>query len=895
MDIQALTPDDALASLRTTAQGLSLSEAQGRLAEFGPNRVERVRERSLLRQLASQFVHLFAIVLWMAAALAFIADALRPGEGMANLGWAVVGVIVVNGLFSFWQVYQAERAVESLRRLLPSDVSVTRNGERRRIDSASLVPGDIAFLSSGDRAPADCRLVEAFDVWVDMSTVTGEAVAVACRAAADDTRELLRSRNIVPAGTTLVRGEGTAVVFATGMRSELGRIAHLTQTAGEPLSPLQREISHLSAIVAGLAILLGAMFFATGQVMGLPFWHSFVFSIGIIVANVPEGLLPTVTLAMAMASTRMARRNTLVRHLPAVEALGAATVICTDKTGTLTENRMTARQVFLDGRPWTVSELMADTTAAARHRRFLEAAALCESVRLERRGDGGVELAGDPMELALVVLGRQALVAVPEYRRLDEIPFDSERKRLATLHDTPDGRVLFVKGAPEVVLPLCTDVSGEAAAAPPGVRLDVCRRAQSRMAASGLRVLAIAWRVVPPDCPRDQLERDLVLAGLVGLEDPPRREVPAAIETCRRAGIRVVMVTGDHPDTALAIARQIGLVRSEAPRVVTGPELARMSDTQLQLALEPDGTLFARLGADQKLRIVRALQRKGQVVAVTGDGVNDAPALRAADVGIAMGLTGTDVAKDAADMILLDDNFASIVAAIEEGRGVFDNLRKFLTYILTSNIPELVPYLAFALFGIPLPLTIVQILAVDLGTDIVPALGLGAERPAPDVMDRPPRPRAHRLVDGPLLARAYLFLGAIEALAAMTAFFFVLTHGGWRWGEQLPISDPLYRQATTACLTAIVVMQMVNVYLCRSDRQSVLARPWLDNRLIVAGLGVELGLVLLIDYTAVGNALFGAAPITASVWLLVAPCALAMLALEEGRKAIVRRLLPPPG
>jgi sodium/potassium-transporting ATPase subunit alpha len=891
MDIQALRPDGALASLRTTVRGLSSADAEARFAEFGPNRVERIQRRSLTLQFASQFAHLFAIVLWAAAALAFVADAMRPGEGMARLGWAVVAVIVVNGLFSFWQVYQAERAVESLRRLLPSDVSTIRDGDRMRVDSASLVPGDIVFLSAGDRTPADCRLIEGFDVWVDMSTVTGEAAPVARRPEPDDSPEFLHSRNIVPAGTALVRGEGTAVVFATGMRSELGRIAQLTQSAGDSLSPLQREISHLSAIVASLAVLLGVVFFTIGQLIGLPFWHNFVFAIGIIVANVPEGLLPTVTLAMAMASKRMARRNTLVRRLTAVDALGAATVICTDKTGTLTENRMTARELFLAGRPWQVGEAIADRALIAEHRRFFEAAGLCESVRAERRDDGRLELAGDPMELALVALGRRALTDLREYRLLDEIPFDTERKRLATLHDTPEGHLLFVKGAPEVVFPLCRDVAGNAGESA-NQRLEAHLHAHHRMASGGLRVLAVAWRIVPPGCPREALERDLVLAGLVGLEDPPRPETPGAIDACRRAGIRVVMITGDHPETAYAIARQIGLARSNTPHVVTGLELLRMSDIQLQLALESDEILFARMGADQKLRIVRALQRKGHVVAVTGDGVNDAPALRAADVGIAMGVTGTDVAKDAADMILLDDNFASIVAAIEEGRGVFDNLRKFLTYILTSNIPELVPYLAFVLLRIPLPLTIVQILAVDLGTDIVPALGLGAELPDSDVMNRPPRPRTRRLIDAPLLARAYLFLGAIEAAAAMTAFFFVLTQGGWQWGEPLSSADPLYRRSTAACLTAIVVMQMVNVYLCRSDRRSVLARPRLGNRLILGGLVVELGLILLIDYTTIGNAVFGAAPIPASAWLLMVPFAAAMLVLEEGRKLLAHRLLP---
>jgi calcium-translocating P-type ATPase len=888
MEIHALTSEAALESLRAGRNGLSEADAAGRLAEFGANRVERVRRAPLAVRLGREFVHLFALILWVAAALAFLADALQPGQGMAGLAWAIVGVILVNGLFSFWQVYQAERAIESLRKLLPSDVTVLREGQAARIDSARLVPGDIVLMAAGDRIAADCRLIEAFDVRVDMSTVTGESAASARNAEPDAVHDLLHGRNIVLAGTSLVQGRATGVVFATGGRSEFGKIAQLTQAAEEPLSPLQREIARLSRLVACLATLLGALCFAMGQVLGLSFWHNFVFAIGIIVANVPEGLLPTVTLAMAMASKRMARRQTLVRHLPAVETLGAATVICTDKTGTLTENRMTARQVYLGDRWQTLDELSADDALRSRNRPFFEAAALCEDVRVGH-GNGQLELVGDPTEVALVEMGRRVLGTLPAYPKRDEIAFDSERKRLATLHDTPAGPVLYLKGALEVVLARCRYGLADGIEVPlTADDADRHRRAHDTMAAQGLRVLAIAYRPVPADCRREALEEDLVFAGLVGVDDPPRPEVPAAIAQCHRAGIRVVMITGDHPETARAVARQVGLVRSVRPRIVTGDELRRLSDTQLQLALDASEILFARIGADQKLRIVRALQQKNAVVAVTGDGVNDAPALKAADIGIAMGVTGTDVAKDAADMILLDDNFASIVNAIEEGRGVFDNIRKFLTYILTSNIPEIVPYLAFVAFGVPLPLTIVQILAVDLGTDIVPALGLGAEPPEHDVMDRPPRPATHRLMDGALLARAYLFLGVIEAVAAMAAYFFVLEAGQWRWGQHLDGASPLYRQATTACLTAIVLMQMVNVYLCRSDRASVVSRGLVSNRLIVLGLAVELGLILLIDYTPVGQVVFGTAPIGAEVWLFIVPFGAAMLALEESRKAVIR-------
>jgi sodium/potassium-transporting ATPase subunit alpha len=408
------------------------------------------------------------------------------------------------------------------------------------------------------------------------------------------------------------------------------------------------------------------------------------------------------------------------------------------------------------------------------------------------------------------------------------------------------------------------------------------------MADRGLRVLAFAYRILSPTYALADAEQDLVVTALVGFEDPPRPEVSAAVRRCREAGIKIIMVTGDHPHTALAVAREIGLVQSATATLLTGDDLGRMSDTQIQLALDAPEIVCARVTADQKLRIVTALQRKRCIVAVTGDGVNDAPALRAADIGIAMGISGTDVAREAADLVLLDDNFASIVDAVEEGRAVFENIRKFLTYILTSNVPEIVPYLAFAFAPVPLALTVIQILAVDLGTDMVPALGLGAEPPDSGLMRRRPRARGDRLLTSGLLVRAYVFLGSLEAAAAMAAFFFVLIGGGWAWGRELTTTDVLYRQATTACLTAIVLMQIVNVHLCRNRRRSILSRPLFENRLITIGIVAEVLLILWIDYTPLGNAIFGTGPIGYEVWLVVLPFALAMLALEEARKAVVR-------
>ncbi|QSA95561.1 cation-transporting P-type ATPase [Methylococcus sp. EFPC2] len=889
MKIHQLTPDEALDSLNSGADGLSQSEARRRLHEYGPNQIDTVKGEPLGWVFIREFIHFFALILWLAAGLAFFAESRQPGGGMDTLGYAILGVIVINGLFSFWQQFRAERAIAALRKLLPQYVKALRDGKIGLILAADLTPGDVILLQEGDNVPADCRLLEAFSLRVNNATVTGESLPKARDAQPCAEEDLLHGRNTLLAGTSIVSGDGRAVVFATGMHTEFGKIAHLTQTARAATSPLQQEIVRLSRIVALLALSLGLVFFLIGQGMGLSFWENFIFAIGIIVANVPEGLLPTVTLSLAMATQRMAKRNALIRHLPSVEALGSATVICTDKTGTLTENRMVASSLYLDGQILTPIAVKRQRELARVYRRFFEDALLCHNLK-ETVAAGKARLLGDPMEVALVSMAKACLGENISYPKINEVPFDTDRKRLSTVHQTPGGPVLYCKGALEMLLPLCSRVQTGVDVTPltPEVR-KAYTHALEDMARDGLRVLAFAWRELEEGHEAAQVERELILCGLVGLEDPPRPEVKDAIAKCREAGIKVIMVTGDHPHTALAIGRQIGQIQAEKPVVITGEQLRKLSEIQLRLALDAPDIIFARVGADQKMRIVSALKKKKQVVAVTGDGVNDAPALKMADIGIAMGVTGTDVAKEAADMILLDDNFASIVAAIEEGRAVYDNIRKFLSYILTSNIPEVVPYLAFALFKIPLPLTIIQILAVDLGTDMLPALGLGADPPAPGIMQRPPRARKERLLTVPLLLRAYLFLGLLEAAAAMAAYAFVLQAGGWDWGERLGSRDPLYLQATAACLSAIILMQIVNVFVCKSPERSVFGARLFANRLILWGVALEIALIGFIVYTPWGHVLFGTAPIAPEVWLFMLPCAVGLLVLEEGRKWMLAR------
>ncbi len=888
MRIHQLPPLDAVASLKGTAAGLSRAEVERRLHEYGPNEVEKVARGPVWLRFIKEFTSFFSLILWVAAGLAFFAEWSDPSQDMAKVGYAIVTVILVSGLFSFWQEYRVEQTLAALRKLLPQQAQVLREGKVTRVPAEQLVPGDIVPLEQGDQVPADCRLIEAFGARVNNAAVTGESLPRTREAGPSEADDLIDSKNVVLAGTSMVSGQAKAVVFATGMHTEFGKIAHLTQTAGEAVSPLRKEIAHLSRLTAILAVLIGLSFFSLGWMIGIPFWKAFVFAIGIIVAMVPEGLLPTLTLALVLATQRMAKRNVLIRYLPSVETLGSTTVICTDKTGTLTQNHMMVRRLYLGKTAESPAGVRQEQGRADLYRPFFLIARMCHDLQ-ETESRGKPAFLGDPMEVALVEMALDFISGAPVYPRLDEIPFDADRMRLSTLHQAPEGAALYCKGAPESVLPLCQHILIDGKIQPLGVQAKASIvQAQDAMAQQGLRVLAFAFRKLAAGYDREGLEEELVFAGLAGLEDPPRPEVPEALRKCQEAGIKVIMVTGDHPRTATAIAREIGLVKSDNPTIITGEQLRRSSVIQLQLALDAQEVIFARVVADQKMRIVEALKKKGQIVAVTGDGVNDAPALKAAHIGIAMGIAGTDVAKEAADMVLLDDNFASIVNAVEEGRAVFENIRKFLTYVLVHNVAELIPYLGFLLFRIPLALTPIQALSIDMGSDTLAALGLGVERPDPQIMRRPPRAQSERLMNWPLAFRAYLFLGLIEASAAMAAFFFVLNGAGWKYGQDLAAQDPVYLQATTACLSAIIVMQIVNVFLCRSATRSVFSTGLVGNALIIFGVISEIAVLLLINYAAWGNSLLGTAPIGQEVWGLFIPFAAGMFILEELRKWLSR-------
>ena len=882
-----LAAADLLALLGSGPGGLARDEAARRRARAGPNRLEHVRRRPLLARLAEQFVSFFAALLWVGGGLAFLA-------GMPQLGWAIFAVIGINGVFGFFQEHQAERAVEALEELLPHEVTVLRAGDGWRVPAADLVPGDVVELEEGDQVPADAQVVAAEGLRVDQSALTGEPHPVLKLPAAGDAREhvpRLERHELVFAGTAAVAGRATCLVTATGMGTEIGDVARLTQAVEREPSPLQREMRRVTRVVTVLAVGFGVGFFALGVATGaLSLGDGFLFALGIVVANVPEGLLPTLTLALALAVQRLARFGTLVKRLSAVEALGATTVICTDKTGTLTEGRMAARALWAGGR---VQD--ATAPAGANARALLEAAVLASQATREH---------GDPTEVALVAAAHAAGLDAAALRRAHALaaayPFDSFRKRMTLVRAGGAGAVAWVKGAPQETLALCARVRRDGA----GVVLDEeTRRAiladHDRLAADGLRLLAVAARPLEADqvgAGQGAVERDLELLGLVALWDPPRPEVEGAVALCRRAGIRVVVVTGDYGLTGAAIARRIGL---PVGKVVTGDEVARMSPEALASVAREPGVLFARTSPAHKLAIVGALTAAGEVVAVTGDGVNDAPALKAAAVGCAMGRRGTEVAKEAAEVVITDDNFASIVAAIRQGRTVYANIGKFVTYIFASNVPELVPFLAFVLLGIPLPLTLMQILAVDLGTDVVPALALGAEPAEPGVMDRPPRARGDRLLGAGRLLRAYGFLGVVEAALALGAFFWTYRVAGWRPGGPLAASGDLYRRATTMTLAGIVAAQVGNVFACRTDRESVFRVGLGTNRLVLAGIAAELGVLLLLILLPPLAWLFGLAPLAFAEWGILLLFPPAVFLLEEARKGVVRwarpaRVAPAP-
>jgi P-type Ca2+ transporter type 2C len=915
LPLQSLRKQEVFEVLQTSPDGLAQEEIQTRLSLYGRNVLEEPQAQSSVKKWFQYTTHPMALLLW-GAGLAAI------GIGHPDLGIVIWALVLINAAFSFWREYRAGQAVEVLKNLLPTYARVIRAGQEKKIQSIEIVPGDILILAEGDNVPADARLVEAFGLRTNNSTLTGESLPAVKSAEPFMRADLseIECPNLVFSGTSIVSGTGKAVVYATGMLTQFGRIANLTQNMKEEPSLIQSQMVRMTRVLSILALGIGVIVFFVGIYdIGFTSSEALLLSIGILVATLPEGLVPTVTITLAMAVQRLAQKGVLVKKLSVVETLGSVSVICTDKSGTLTQNQMTVREVWVSQGRFKVSgvgyepkgsfssskkephqknhnQIPSDISILSR------AAFLCNNSRLivpDKEHPAWTSL-GDQTEAALRVMaiksGLDQQRIETHFPRVHEIPFDARRKRMTTIHRTDDGMLACVKGAPKEILQLCTHIlrNGQIDILDEATRHEILR-ANDEYAISALRVLALAQREFPLQVGSfspENIERGLTFLGLAGMMDPPREEVAQAVETLQKAGIRIVMITGDYGLTAESVARRVGMLKTRSPRIMTGAELELLDDETLSAMLSQE-VIYSRMAPEHKLRLVNALKSYGEVVAVIGDGVNDTPALRTADVGIAMGVTGTDVAKEAADVILVNDDFSAITSAIEEGRAIYDNLRKFITYIFASNVPEILPFVLTALFNIPLALTVAQILAIDLGTDLLPALALGGEKPEPDVMLRMPRTRSQPLVDRSLLIRSFIWLGGIESILCFSVFFFVYSSTGYsimNGGDSLaPYRFPggmVYLLATTVFHAGVVMSQIGNAFACRTEKGDVHQMGWFSNRNLLFAAFLSMAIIVATIYIQPLARLFDHTALPSLAWIGLGLFIPILYALEKGRKLV---------
>ena len=875
-------PEKVAAALDTSLQtGLTQQDAERRLAETGPNELEAAHRvnpwRLLLEQLRNVLILILLVAVGLSAALGEVIEAI------------VITIIVLFAVvLGFVQEYKAERAMEALQGMAAPMATVLRDGHPVDVPARELVPGDVMLLEAGDRAPADGRVFEAVSMQVEEAALTGESLPVEKQTDAlpDGDLPVGDRRNMVYAGTTITYGHGQAVAVATGMKTEFGGIAELLQTVERARTPLQLSLDRVGMMLARVAVVLVLLVVGLGVLRGQSFVEMLLFGAALAVAVVPEALPAVITISLTLAAQRMVKRNALIRRLPATETLGSVSVICSDKTGTLTKDEMTARKVFVAGELFEVSgagyepegEFSRDGSPVEPPAPLIEtlrAAVLASDAQLERDdSDEQWIVRGDPTEGALIVAagkaGIEKAAVDAEFPRVDEIPFSSETKRVTTLHETPDGVVAYAKGAPEVILETCVRrLSSEGETALESADREALLATAQELAGEALRVLAVARR---GEATRENAEQEMTFLGLVGMIDPPRPEAKDAVATCEGAGITPIMITGDHPVTAQAIARELGVLTTG--RTVIGSELEEMDDAQLRRDVE-EIQVYARVAPAHKLRVVTAFQDNGHYVAMTGDGVNDAPALKKADIGVAMGITGTDVTKEAAAMTLTDDNFASIVSAIEEGRRVFANIKKYLMYLLAANLGEIVLLVGVSLLGWPLPLSAVMILYVNLATDGLPALALSVDPPERDIMRRPPRAHGTGIFTRPVLS--LIVVGGLGSAA--------ITFGLFSWA--LSTGRPL-AEAMTMVFATLVLVEFFKAYSYRSERASVLERPFANKWLNRAIVWELLMLALVINVPFLQSA-FGTTDFALRDWLLVAGLAFLIIPVLETAKWVIRR------
>ncbi|MBC7328211.1 calcium-transporting P-type ATPase, PMR1-type [bacterium] len=893
-DFYQISVQETIEQLQTDGlAGLSEGEAEKRLQIYGPNELKETRRRHPLLMFLSQFADFLIIVLIAAAIISLLTGEITDFA-------VIIAVLILNALMGFIQEYRAEKAIQALKKMATPFARVIREGKVREIPSNQLVPGDIVLLESGMVVPADCRLIEAINLQVNEAPISGESLPVDKNTAPiEEDAPLAERSNMVFSGTIITAGHGKAVVVNTGMRTEMGKITQFVEGSEEKKTPLQERMEQLGKWLGISALMICALILVVGVFQKRDMKEMFLTAVSLAVAAIPEGLPAVITISLALGARRMAKRNALIRKLSAVETLGCVTHICSDKTGTLTQNKMFAEVVYTNGKLYKVTgrgyepkgdfylnDKRIDPLSEPNLKLLLEAGALCNDAHLVREGDEW-KIIGDPTEGALLVLAAKANISKQElessYPRVAEVPFDSQRKRMSTIHRTQTGYIVFTKGALEGLLLLSNKIYENGIIRNlEKIEKEEILKLSEEYAIRGMRILGLCFKQLAEEELREisseALEKELVFLGFVGIVDPARPEAQEAIKICREAGIQPIMITGDQPATASAIAKDVGLVETET-EVMTGRELDKMSDEELFEHLQRT-KVYARVSPEQKLRIVRLLRKFGYITATTGDGVNDAPALKEADIGVSMGITGTDVAKETSDMVLLDDNFATIVAAVEEGRVIYDNIRKFIRYILTTNLGEILTIFFSIIFKLPLPLRPVQILWINLLTDGLPAIALGVEPPEPGVMKRPPRDPKESIFAGGMV-RHILLGGLWMAICTLLLFHY------YQYSVNIDT-------ARTMAFTTLSLFQMANVLAIRSERYSVLSIGFFSNPLLILAVISTLILQLCAIYIPLFQRFFHTVALSPLQLLISSAVASTIFFLIELDKYLSRKVWGKP-
>ena len=915
----SLPIEEVFAELGTSSNGLSSEEAKLQLKKYGYNKLTEKRQIPFIHKFLSHLKDLFGILLLFAALLSYISDPANP-----ELALIILGVVFLNIFVSMFQESRAEKAMETLKSWMPEYAKVVRDGELKRILVSEIVRGDIIHLEEGDRVPADARLIEAFDLWTNNVPLTGESEPQPRSAEPVKTVEkaYMYSPNLVFMSTSVAKGQGKAVVYATGMETQFGKIAGLTQTIQDDDSPLQKEIALTAKYDFIIAVVVGAAFFLASFLwLHVGIGTSILFMIGVMVACVPEGLQVTVSSALAINVLKMVRQNVLVKRLSAVQTLGSVTVICTDKTGTITRGEMTVNKLWVQDYVVEVSgigytpegeftsngePLQEGQTSSLE--KLLEIAALCNGAKLDPPSDRNRNwsVIGDPTDGALLVAALKSNVIVQDALTqkpiIDVLPFSFERKRMSTFHKLNGDVYIYTKGAPRTILDLCTKLLADnKEEALTQEKLAWIESRIHEFANEGLRIIAVAYRKLPTYTKGENVEKDLVFVGLAGMRDPPRMEVKDAVLKAKQAGVKTVIITGDYGPTAEAIAKEVGIVDRDCCHVIRGVDLEEINNQAVVDEVKKGNVIFARVSPEQKLRIVTVLKKSGEVVAVTGDGANDAPSLKEADIGVAMGASGTDVAREAADIVLLDDSFASIVKAVESGRAIYENIRKFIVYVFSHNWAELIPFVIYSVFanqGFPLPLLVVQVLAIDLVIDVIPSLALSREPPEAGIMEEPPRSIKERLFTRKVLLRS-VFIGVIIAAGAMIGCINAWTAGGWHFGQALTSTSSfytsgVYAKGVTMMFAGIVVAQAGNVLACRTSKQSIFKTSLKNNKWIIVGIVAQLSIIAFLVYFPLMNTYFTTAPLNLFDWIFLLSLAVVVVLAEEIRKLFSRRFSKNP-